>query len=455
MSEDLINKSIRPLATRTKVFYGTGDFASNLVWGTVTTYLMFFYTDVFHLNIAFIGTLFFVARLIDAIMDPVMGVICDKTRTKWGRFRPYILFMPILLAVLNVLCFSVPNASDTLKTIYAFATYILLGVSYSAVNIPYGAMIPTMTQDTDERSNLASFRSAFALLGTLAVSVATLPLVKAIGGTDSSSKGFVLTAAMYSVIILPIFYLVFRNTKEVVPAPERVKLKLKDLLKVVFGNKPLVLLMISSLLFCTSFFTRQSVTIYYFSYVSGNENLTSVFLGVSSLVLLVGVAFAAPLSARLGSKKNTMVLGFAVPAVTFVAMFFANPQNITVLLILAIIGSAFLGLVFVMLWSMIADTIEYAEWKTGIRADGVIYSSASFMQKLASAISGWLIAFTLSAVGYIPNVVQSNGAKSGINIMMSLGPGIIMLVSLIPLFYYDLDRKKFNSIMDELRARTH
>ena len=445
-------KTAGKLNFRSKFSYGLGDMASNLCWGMVTTYLLFFYTDVLQLGLASISLLFVIARLWDAINDPIMGYLADRTRTKWGRFRPYVLFGPIFLAAATFLCFTVPDVNAESKLIYAYITYIFLGVSYTVVNMPYGALAASMTQNTDERSSLSGFRMFFAIVGTIVVSLVTLPLVQYFGGSATSSYGFSMTALIYAAILLPLYFIVFKGTREVIKPEKKEKIPLKVLGSTILKNRPLILILITMLLSCTCLFIRQSMLIYYFTYVVGNESFTSLFLGLMSVMMLAGILLASPVSKRIG-KKATMLTGLSVFGVCSFGMYFTGPFNMTFLYVWIIVGSVFSGFTYVMLWSMLADTIEYAELKTGLRADGLIFAAAGFTMKLATALAGGGTALLLSLSGYVAKASQAPQALSAINLSVTILPGIILGISVIPLLFHTLNKKKFNQIVLEIEER--
>lgn len=451
ISEKLASQGGNRLKFSAKLSYGLGDLASNLCWTMVTTYLLFFYTDVAKLDLAAISLLFIVARLWDAINDPIMGYLADRTHSRWGRFRPYLLFGPAALALSMFLCFSVPELSAGWKLAYAYATYILLGMSYTLVNMPYGALAASMTQNADERSSLSGFRMFFAIVGAVVVSSAVQPLVRAFGGSDFSSVGFSKTALIFAAAILPLYFLVFSGTREIVQPRQSKKIPLKTLCRAVFGNRPLVIILISTLIASTCLFIRQSMLVYYCTYVMGNAAMASALLALMTGMLVVGVVTAAPLSKKIGSKKATMMIGLIVSGLCCLGMYLTGPEQTTFLYVWIVIGSAFSGLTYVMIWSMVADTIEYGEWKTGARADGVIYSVASFVQKLATALSGWGAAMLLAVSGYVANASQTPQALSAINLSMTILPGAALLLAAIPLLFHKLNRNEYNRILEELQ----
>lgn len=435
-----------------KLSYGLGDLASNLCWCLVNTCLLFFYTDVVKLGMGVVGTIFIVTRVLDAISDPVVGYIADRTKSRWGRFRPYILFGAPLLAICTILCFYAPNAANTYKIIYAYVTYIALSTAYTIINMPYGALAATMTQNVDERSKLSAFRVFFAIVGTLIVSSITYPLV-GIFQNNGISNGFFIVSVIYALLSIPLFGLVFKNTKEIVVPQKKNKVTIKLVVKSLLKNKPLLLLMVPMLLSTACLLIRQSMYIYYFSYVVGNATLTSIGLTVMALGMIGGIVLAAPISEKLGDKRMIMLVSIMASGVTCIGMYFTGPDQLVFTYFWIIIGAVFSGMINVMLWSMISDTIEYSEWKTGLRADGVIFSASSFVQKLASALAGWGATVILSIVGYVPNAVQSVKAIEGINIAVTLLPGIVLIISAIPLFFYELNREKFNQIVLEIKQR--
>jgi probable glucitol transport protein GutA len=246
---------------------------------------------------------------------------------------------------------------------------------------------------------------------------------------------------------------VFRNTKEVVEVPKQRTLRFTDICKVIFQNKPLLMVLITSLLASISLFIKQSMTIYYTTYVVKDANLSSLLLGIMAICMLVGILIATPISIRLGNKKTTMMIGIGVAALACIGLYFTGPTKIIFIYIWTILAAIFSGLTFVMVWSMIADTIEYAEWKTGFRADGLIYSSASFVQKLATALAGWLAAMLLSVTHYAPNIEQTRQAMAGINLSMTILPGVLLIISLFSLIFYKLDRRGYNQILAEIQVR--
>lgn len=435
----------------TKFIYGMGDLASNISWGLVSSYLLYFYTDVFGLPAAVIGTLMLTARVWDAVNDPIMGLIAERTKTKWGRFRPYILWGSILLCILNYLTFTVPNLQGGPKIVYAFLTYISLGTIYTVVNLPYGALATVMTRDTDERTSLNSFRGFFQMIANVVVGGSVMPLVTFMGKGDSA-KGFSGAAMVLSAIALPIFLLVFYKCKEVVPPPKNHKATLKESAMAVTQNKPLLLLLINLFLVFTALFGRLGTVIYYYIYNMHRPDLIGPLMmtfGLSSAVGSVVVAFLA----KHFEKKTINIYGTILTGIGFIAIYFVPATSVQMIFALTILACVPLGFGTPLLFSMVGDCVDYYQHKTGVRADGAIYSAISLSTKVSMTIIGVLSVSALAAMGYVANQAQTPEALKGINVVVNLVPGILFVLSVIPLFFYDLTKEKCRTISSELKER--
>lgn len=442
-----------PIRTAGKLAYGMGDLASTLVWGLVSTFLLYFYTDVALIAPAAVSVLFLTARLWDAVNDPIMGGLIDRTRSRHGRFRPYLLYVPIPLAIVTILTFIVPPFGMTGRIVYAYVSYILLGMLYTAVNIPYGAMLATMTRDPEDRSRLSAYRNFFAIAGSFVVAVATLPLVSLVGGGNEQS-GFLLTVMMYSVVMIPLFWIVFRGTTErITPAEDETRPSAFDSLRSVFANRALAIVGLGALIVNTGMYARQSIAVFYFEHNVGNADLTSIFLAVTFITMFVGIFAATPVSSKLGSKRRTAILALTVAGASYIGMWVTGPEAIVMAFVWTAIGTSFFGMMIVMVWSMIADAIDYGEWKSGTRSDGFAYAAGSLMQKIGIAVGGSAPAFMLSLFGYTPGETQSSQALAGINFTMTVLPGILLLLAAGAFFWYPLNRVRFAEIAAELEAR--
>lgn len=446
----LKNENVK-LSYFTKFSYGLGDLASNISWGLVSSYLLYFYTDVYGLSAGVIGILMLTARVWDAVNDPIMGLIAERTNTRWGRFRPYILFGSIILCALNYLTFTVPNLQGAPKIIYAFLTYISLGTIYTVVNLPYGALATVMTRDTEERTSLNSFRGFFQMIANVILGGAVMPLVNFMGKGDNA-KGFSGAALVLSSIALPIFLLVFYKCKEVVPPPKNHKATLKDSAMAVVQNKPLLLVLLNLFLVFTGLFGRLGTAIYYYIYNMHRPDLIGplmMLFGLSSALGSVVVAFLA----KYFEKKDINIYGTIVSGIGLIAIYLIPATNVKFIFIFTIVACIPLGFGTPLLFSMVGDCVDYYQHKTGIRADGAIYSAISLSTKIAMTIIGVLSVSALASVGYIANQTQTPEALRGINAVVNLIPGILFILSVIPLFFYDLTKEKCRNIANELKEK--
>jgi sugar (glycoside-pentoside-hexuronide) transporter len=435
-----------------KLGYGLGEFGSEMVWGMSITFLLYFYTDVFGISAAAAGTLLMMARICDAMLDPVMGMITERVTTRWGKFRPYLLFGTPVLGILLVLTFTTPNFGSGGKLLYAYLTYISLGVVYTVVNLPYGALASTMTQEPDDRNALSAYRSFFARAGDgLFVGLATPALVMALG-RGNHAQGFQLTAVIYALLGSAALWFTFSTCHERYVASGHVKLSIPQVVAALRHNGPFFLLMVSFLFFVSAAFTRNSASVYYMTYNVQRPELLGPLLASGTIASLIGIPFSQPLARRIG-KRNTFIVGLAGWALSGVAMYLTPYVAVQLLFACYSIGYIAFGLSFGLFWSLISDTVEYSEWKTGVRAEGGIYSIASFLMKLCSAMAGIAPAMVLSLSGYVPNTAQSETALNGINWIMTVLPAVFGVMAITPLMLYRLDEALFARIVADLRRR--
>ncbi|MFZ5352023.1 MAG: glycoside-pentoside-hexuronide (GPH):cation symporter [Bacillota bacterium] len=439
------SKCINVITLREKIFYGFGDMASNLIFQYISIFLLFFYTDIFGITAAAAGTLLLVSRIFDAINDPIIGSLVDNTRSRWGKFRPYLLYGSIPLAVFTILCFSTPQLSQSYKLLYAYITYIGLGVSYTFVNIPYSAMTAVITQDPQKRSELSSVRMVFAVIGALVVVSTAQPIVSALGRSNRQ-LGFLFSSIIFAFLSLLLFWLCFGMVKERVRAAEKQKIGILKIWYVLKSNTPLIIVSTAFMFDLTAYTISTSSTLYYFKYNIGNEALNTIYLLISILSMITGMLFVPMLSRRLG-KRNAAVLGLIVVIISCIGIYFTPYKNITLILIWAGISGIGYALPTALSWAMVPDTVEYGEWKTGLRTEGIIYSTYSFAQKLATAIGGAAAALILELTGYIPNQVQSSTALKGILLNMTLVPAGFMILTIIIISFYRLDDNSFYEIL--------
>ena len=450
---------------REKVAYGFGDMSSSMFWKIFGMYLLYFYTDVFGLAPAVAGTMFLITRAWDSVIDPVIGVISDRTHSRWGKFRPYLLWGAIPFAVIGVLTFAVFDLSPTGKLIYAYVTYTLMMMVYSAVNVPYASLLGVMTADPKERTSLSSYRMFFAYLGSFISLALVEPLVNFftnLGDTPSAARGWVCMVAVIGTFCAILFFLCFKGTKERITQISKEKSSVWEDLKDLCKNYPWWILLgagIAALIFNS---IRDGATIYYFKYyVTQSETTTplgwmmtwsSLYLIVGQAANMLGVALAAPVANKIG-KKATYVISMAVATVLSIIFYGFSADQLVWIFVFQALISICAGSIFPLLWSMYADIADYSEWKTGRRATGLIFSSSSMSQKLGwtlgGAVTGWLLGY----YGFEANAVQGDEAIHGIRMMLSYLPAIGTALSVIFISFYPLSERRVKKITEELQTR--
>lgn len=456
------------ISLKEKIGYGFGDMASSMFWKLFGAYLMIFYTDVFGIPAAVVGTMFLITRVWDSVTDPLMGVIADRTTTRWGKFRPYLLWGAVPFGIIGVLTFTTPSFDVTGKIIYAYITYTLMMTAYTVVNVPYASLLGVMSPDPKERNTLAAFRMSFAYIGSFLALLLFMPLVNIFSGQnkeiDSQRYGWVMAVAVIAIICIILFVLTFAFTRERVKPVREKQTRLKDDLRDLGGNKPWWILLgagISALLFNS---IRDGATVYYFKYyveedLFGTVNVLNIPLVLSGLYLalgqaanILGVVLAAPLSNRIG-KRYTYMGAMIIATVLSILFYGLGSNDLIFIFILQILISICAGSIFPLLWSMYADCADYSEYKTGNRATGLIFSSSSMSQKLGwavgTAMTGWLLAY----FGFEANQVQNAETISGIRMFMSVFPAVGTVLSVVFIYFYPLTENKLKDITKELEKR--
>lgn len=441
-------KFMQKLSNRSIWGYAAGDFGQNMAYMMVSVYLLYFYTDVLGIAAAAASLLFLLMRIFDALNDPLMGFIADKTNSKWGKFRPYILFGSIPLAIITVLLFTVPPLGETGKVVWAYVTYLLYGVIFTVVLIPYFALPAVMTQDPDERSKISTVRVVLSTLAAMIIPVAVKPIV---GLFSSEQVGFPIVTAGCMAILLVAFYICFRSTAERVKQKSEAQYSFRDVFPILAKNIPLILVSAGYIFYSLQYTIRMAVVTFYAKYYLGREDMTTIILVLAVVSSLVGTSLALPLMKKLG-KRTTYITGAVIGMISCIALYFVNPSNIALLFVFLGISQAGASMPLVVTWSMAPDTVDYCEWKTGIRAEGTTFGAFSFVQKFASAVAGSLSAAILAATGYIANTVQSEAARNGINLMMTLIPAGCCLVCVVLISFYKLDAKKMSAILSSLQT---
>jgi GPH family glycoside/pentoside/hexuronide:cation symporter/probable glucitol transport protein GutA len=424
----------------TKVSYGLGEFAASVVWSLVSSYLLFFYTDVFGLPGAAVAILLLVARVWDVVVDPVLGLIMERTNTKHGRFRPYILYGAIFLGIFNVLTFYTPSFTGVGKIIYAGVTYLLLGTFHSMVNVPYGALATVMSRSTDERTSLNSFRGFFGTMAGILTGAAVMPIIQVLGG-GNNQRGYFYAAIVLSVVSMPMLFLTFKNCKEVITPEKEERPSVKESLHAVVSNKPLLIVFASLFILFTGLFQRLGTLVYYCIYALGRPDLIAVLFTLLSVCMAIG-SFIPPIATKYIEKKTLLQIGLTITGLGFGSLYFVPATNVTMIIALSFIACVPLGFNGIMIFSMTADCIDDNQVKTGLRSDGAIYSFTSLITKISNALVGTISVASLGLVGYVANAQQTPEAITGINAIVNLVPGIMFLIAVIPMFFYKITKAK-------------
>lgn len=453
------------LRLKEKIGYGFGDLASSMFWKIFGMYLLFFYTDIFGLPAAAVGTMFLITRIWDTLFDPVVGVLSDRTRSRWGKFRPYLLWFALPFGLIGTLMFVTPSFGSTGKLVYAYITYSVMMMVYSMINVPYASLLGVMSSEVKERNILSSYRMVFAFIGSFISLILIEPLVESFtGATGSVQLGWTYGVMVIAILCVVFFLGCFGLTKERVKPINEAQDSLKDDLKDLFKNRPWWILLgagIAALIFNS---IRDGAAVYYFKYyvvetgnfklpfMSASLTITTFYLVLGQAFNIVGIIFVTPLSNRFG-KKN-VYLGAMVLATFFsIIFYFMGSSNVVWILVLQSLISMCAGSIFPLLWSMYADISDFSEWKTGRRATGLIFSSSSMSQKfgwtLGGALTGWLLGY----YGFQANVEQSADVQTGIRLMLSVFPAVGTLLSVIFISMYPLSEKTMGKITAELNEK--
>ena len=440
-----------------KLAYGFGDVGCNFSWSFVVSFLMIFYTDVFGISMAAVATLMLVSRFWDAFNDPLIGSLSDRTKSRWWRYRPWLLFGAPITALVLLLCFwAHPDMDYTGKIIYMSITYGLLVLGYTCVNLPYGTLCGAMTQNIDERAQINTSRSVAAMIAIGVINIITVPLVKYCGdGTLSSAQGFISVAAIYGLIFTFCHWFCFAKTKEMVKVEISSKaVPVSDQLKAVVKNKPFLMAVVGQLLFGFILYGRNADLIYYFKYVEGNEDLFSFFSGVIVVPSIIGAALFPLIFKWTGNKGWAASVFSVLMGISMVALYFFSPNESPVLFyIFAVLAQFFFSGFNTAIYAIIPDCVEYGEWKTGIRNDGFQYSFISLANKIGMALGTSLLALVMGWAGYEANVEQSETVKEVIHHAFSTVPGILWIITAGIMLFYRLGRKEYNKIIEELENR--
>lgn len=436
-----------------KVGFGLGDFASNLTFGFINLFLLFFFTNVYGLGAADAALIFMLARVLDGVYNLILGQLIDLTHTRFGKLRPYILFGAIPVGVLAILCFTNFSLSSEAKFYYALCSYTGYCLIYSTVNTPYSGLNTIITQDAASRSSLSAYRLSFAYTGYLLVSTSASLIIAQF---DSAEDGYFYAIAIFAILAIILFFGCFALTHERVQkelSPEDRKLKLSDIKNVIFKNGPLLQLSLFTLALYQVYTMWMSIAIYYLNYVMAAPEFISVFFLIQALTAIISAIVADPLLRALDKKPTifmAMTLGVAAALCQY---FFIDPQNKVAVMICVIGINAALTIGLVAMWAMLADTVEYAQFKFGIRKEGLIYGFFNCITRVAMAIGGALAAMALALTHYDANNVTPE-AIAGINILMTLACAGFFALAALLIAFYPINRSFYQQMITTLQERT-
>jgi len=446
------NQKFGKLSFGEKLGYAMGDTAANLAWRPLIAFLPIFYTDTFGLSATLVGFLLLFCRIFDGFVDVTVGTIADRTDTKWGKFRPWLLWTAVPFGLLLALTFTTPNFSLSGKLIWAYVTYILLNIVYSTNNIPYSALMGVITGDVKERTNVSSFRFFGAYAGgAIALGLATF-LIKNLGkGNDQI--GYQYTFIVFGAMLAIFSLITFFSTKERIKPPKAQITNLKDDFKDLISNRPWILMLIVGFLWVTFNSIKQGATLYYFSYYMGRNDLAASYMVALILASMVSTFVTPALSSRFG-KKNLFVGVMLITGIITSMIFIAKPSDVSLVFVLGVLSELAAGVMPILFFAMLGDAADYSEYKNHRRATGLVFSAGTLAMKFGSGVAGAVTLFILSFYGYDGKVAEKiTGALQGIRLNMSLVPTVFIIIAVAVLFFYPLSKKKMIEIETELKAR--
>ena len=457
-----------------KFGYGLGDTASNFVWALMMNFIMFYYTDIFGITAAAAGTIMLFARSSDGIVDFFIGAIADRTTSKWGRFRPYLVWFSVPLAIVFVLTFTTPNISPAGKLVWAWVTYNLLMLLYSAINIPYGALSGVMTDDPLERTSLNSYRMSLAQIGGIIANSSFIVLILKFGGSNQQ-LGAQRTVMLFSAVAIVLFLISFWLTKERIHPPAEQKTKLTEDLKTLFRNRHWIMMFVTGIVNITFSVIRGSAGIYYLQrylkFDTGDgiryfykwdtgHGLELFYLGqIGTFFLISGMAmiFGAMMTrfaVKAIGKKAAFITSLALVALTAIPFYWIQPHQIPLVYIFQICGMIFAGINATLFWAMVADTADFQEWKYKVRTTGVAFSATTCAQKAGMGIGAAVAGYLISHFGYDPQAaVQTPEAIHGILLLVSLIPAVGLLLLSAFFTIYGLNEQICKTMREDLAQR--
>jgi GPH family glycoside/pentoside/hexuronide:cation symporter len=434
-----------------KIAFGLTDMGAAFVWRSVMVFLGFFYTDVFGLRPADVGLLLLLSRLGDGISDVLVGIVADRTNTRWGKFRPWLIWASFPLAITTIATFTTPDFGYTGKLIYAYVTYNLCVISFTALAIPYNALTGVMSSDPDERTRLTSVRFFCGFGGALLLQGFTTKLVDFFGAGDQAT-GYRITMIVFCVFAMVLFTITYFMCKERVAPQPREKIDLKGDLKDLVTNKAWLILFSMGVLFIATTAIKQGSILYYFTYVIENKGLAASFMVVGLFGSMLGAGITGRMCARWG-RKAVMLTSLAVMGLTSLGLYWCRPGDLMAIYVLGFLSELAAGPIVALFFSSLADSADYSEWKGGRRSTGLVYSAGSLAIKAGGASGGLLVNSMLHHSGYVANVAQGPEALHAIVLLMSVIPAAIAVPCMLIFWFYPLNETLLAEIKATLKTR--
>ena len=448
------------LSTREYIAYALGDTASNLFFQTFNIFLTYYYVDVWGIPASALLLMMPLVRLWDAVNDPMMGVIADRTATRWGKFRPYLLWGAVPYGVCGYLMFAAPALSESGKLIYAYITYTMMLMAYTVINVPYSSLLGVISPSSRTRTVASSFRFVGAFGGGLLITLLVRPLVKALGG-DNELLGFQSTMAIFGVASVAMFWICFAATKERVTPPPQQKTHLRGELKELVRNWPWMVLLFVAIFSTTFIALRSGSTLFYFKYCVGDDGTpilfgkfdrSTVFLSSGMASMMLGTACLGAFARKLDKKLLAAWL-CAITGASFILFYFLPVDNFGLLLAVNTLGMFCMGPTSALVWAMYADVADYGEWKFHRRSTGLVYSASLFALKTGIMCGGFVLPLFLDRFGFVSNVAQTATALLGIKLAFSIVPGLLAWLKAAALLVYPLNQRQVDEIENALTAR--
>jgi len=447
-----------PLSFKEKLGYGVGDMASNFYLGFFSLYLLYYYTDVYGIAPAAVALMLLISKVTDAVSDPLMGVIADRTESRWGKYRPYLLWGAIPYGLLGCAIFFGPNFSDTGKLIYAYVTYIGVMIAFTVMNVPYSALLAVISPIAEERTKATTYRFICAGLGGLFVAMFATPLVNWLGNGDDV-VGFRFTILIFAVVSIILFWITYATTKERIKLPRHTSSAKTDM-KVLLKNTSWVILAIACVVILVGLVARFASIIFYVKYYMQDDGQT-VFLFFDRVALFTSIglfgqilgAMCTPFLTKFYSKHKLVLYMCLLHTLLLIIGYLVTPDQYWLALGMHFVGIATFGVVITLMFAMFTDCAEYGEWKTGQRTSGLTVSASMFALKFGSALGGAIPGFILAYVGFVANAGLTDTAISGIRIMSTLLPAALFTLGGLLMIFYKIDKDLLVRIETELLAR--